>query len=200
VSVDGHPAPDSTLHVEVFQVGFTDVPIPESPWDPMGTGPAVEDPEAPRQHFGAYHKEVLGFLESDEIVALPLSQLDQGPVSVDMSAIEVGPGDGAAGDCTATNPSGPIYPLRATKVILNDPIHLSIEARRVSPTTPGVPTPSNAVVRIATAKRGDAFQAGTTFLADPPWLLDELGESFEDPGSRVAHYTGPAVPLGWLLS
>jgi hypothetical protein len=39
------------------------------PWDPMGVGSVVDDvtPGVTGQHFGAYHKEQLGFLESQRI-------------------------------------------------------------------------------------------------------------------------------------
>lgn len=155
-------------------------------WDPMGVGSAVDDPPigpSRRQHFGVYHKEQLGFLRAEEIGVLRLADLAVGesrrislryhdpisPVVDDFIAL-----------CLQALP-GPLV----WKLILTDPVHLSLEGRQDDELQPPF-----GIVRLGTSRRSDALDdRGDTFLADPPWLLRLEGDTFEDAraGVRVTY-------------
>jgi hypothetical protein len=152
-------------------------------WDPMGVGSAVDDPPlgpSRHQHFGTYHKEELGLLRASEVGIIRLDDLAIGEsrtVSVrahDWSAPSL---NNFIDFCLEAFP-GPLV----WKVILTDPVHLSLEGRHDDE---GV-GPSFAIVRLGTGRRNNALDdRGDTFLPDPPWVLRQEGDAFQDTTAGV---------------
>ena len=147
----------------------------------MGEGSAVDDPltgPARRQAFGMFHKEQLGFVRASEIGTLRLAELALGE-SRDLYVRYIDTSiDGLFDEwidiCLEQFP-GPLV----WKVILEDPIHLSVEGRVLNDEENASP----AIVRLGSGNR--SYFRGDTFLADPPWVLSRENDVFEDPSLGV---------------
>lgn len=161
-------------------------------WDPMGEGSAVDDSPtgSDRMAFGIFHKEQLGFLRAEEIGVIRLADLAVGERrTLYLRYIDPAMGildgmdtlDWWIDYCMEQFPA----PL-AWKIILDDPVHLSIEGRAGSP---------RAIVRLALGTR--TYFRGDSFLASPPWVMTQAGTTFEDPrpGIRIRYQGGGAGAL-----
>jgi len=136
-------------------------------WDPMGWGYAFDDPAAGRslQHFNAYNKELLGFLDESRIAVVR----DLTPEGVVLPLWPIEFEDVGA---------PPIEPYQMIKIMTNDPAHFFLEYRW-NDEIEGV------IVRVTDATRGSSATGPTTYVSDPPVVLRYRGDVFESPAHNL---------------